>query len=69
MQSIQTRRIGPALAVLTLLLSAQAQAADSQRSEGRRPMPPPEALAACESRESGAECSFSSDKGAVTGTC
>jgi hypothetical protein len=62
---------------------ASAQPAqDSQHSDGRQPgqqgqgpggqerhRPPAEALAACKSLASGAACSFTSPRGAETGTC
>ena len=41
-----------------------------QGQQGKRRGPPPEALAACESKSSGAECSFQSPRGDnVSGTC
>jgi hypothetical protein len=33
------------------------------------PGPPPEAIAACASSTSGAQCSFTNERGSVTGTC
>ncbi len=69
MQSIQTPRIVPAFLVLALLLAAQAASAEAPKAEGGHPQPTSEALSACESLESGNECSFSSDTGTTKGTC
>lgn len=46
------------------------QPSDNQSQQGKRRGPPPEALAACKGKSSGAECSFQSPRGDnVSGTC
>jgi hypothetical protein len=46
------------------------QPSDNQSQQGKRRGPPPEALAACKGKASGAECSFQSPRGDnVSGTC
>ena len=48
----------------------QGQGQGQERREGgERRGPPPEALAACKSLASGAACSFTSPRGAVSGSC
>jgi hypothetical protein len=55
---------------ISLMLPAFATAQPSGGQQRERPQgPPPEALAACKSLASGAECSFTGRRGAMTGTC
>ena len=59
-------------AILTaLMIMGFAQVAMSQppNDVGPHPRPPPEAIDACKSLSSGTQCSFSNDRGTVTGTC
>lgn len=55
----------------TLLSMAAAHTALSQapNGEGQHPGPPPEAIAACKSMGSGAQCTFDSERGSISGTC
>jgi hypothetical protein len=63
-------RITRAVIPTTLLFLGGAHSAMSQPpSEAPRHPPPPEAIAACKSLTSGAECSFTTDRGSVTGKC
>lgn len=62
------RNLFTAATVVAALWSAQAMAQPSgQGQPGQKP--PAEALTACQSLQSGAACSFSSDRGTATGTC
>lgn len=48
----------------------QSSSEGGQGQQGKRRGPPPEALAACKGKSSGAECSFQSPRGDnVSGTC
>jgi hypothetical protein len=54
------------------LVSLPGQAQPMQRpggGQGGGRTPPPEALAACQSLAAGAACSFTSSRGAETGSC
>jgi len=53
-----------ALSAASCLVSAQAA-----QGQGGPRKPPQEALDACKSQAAGQACSFTSDRGAVTGTC
>ncbi len=55
----------------TLLIAGVPHSAMSQppSDAGQHPGPPREAIAACKSLASGAQCSFSADRGSLTGTC
>lgn len=60
------------IAILSTLLvttAAHTSLAQTPNGEGHPPGPPAEAIAACKSLSSGAQCSFSSDRGAINGTC
>ena len=55
------------LALVSLSLAAWVAHAQQENKEHRGP--PPGALAACKSAANGAACSFTSPRGAETGTC
>lgn len=55
---------------ISLMLPVPATAQPGGGQQRERPQgPPPEALAACKSLASGAACSFTGRRGAMTGTC
>jgi len=55
----------------TLLCVAGLRPAMSQPpgEPGQHRAPPPEAIQACEGTSSGMQCSFTTDRGSMTGTC
>jgi hypothetical protein len=55
------------LAALTIAVSVAA--AQTDEGQQHHHAPPPEALEACKSLSSGQACSFTSPRGAMTGTC
>lgn len=59
------RILGAATTLAVCLAGAQTPPDD----KGMPPPPPPEALAACKTLSSGAECSVKSPQGTITGSC
>ncbi len=57
------------LSTTLAVMSAAAQSAQGERRQPRSGGPPPAALAACKSLERGQTCTFSGQRGTVTGTC
>lgn len=66
MQRINVKKI---VSILLIATAARPSLAQTPSGEGNPHGPPAEALAACKSLSTGAECSFTNDRGAVTGTC
>jgi len=57
------------LTTLMIMGSAHPGLSQSPSDGGQHPRPPPEAIDACKNSSSGAQCSFSTDRGSITGTC
>jgi len=55
--------------ILAASLCASAQPHGGSPPDGKRRGPPPEAVAACKSAQSGANCSFSMGDRTMSGTC
>jgi hypothetical protein len=57
------------LTTLIMMSAAQADAPQGSSGAGQQQGPPREAIAACANSSSGAQCSFTNDRGSVSGTC